>query len=127
MPDLTALEIAQQFGYEPFKEEDLDKQFQVEETYDKANKQGKELTSGHVYRNAQGVLRLYWEPSEEHPTYGPDDQGYSYAYTVTGWYDVPSNRDVEDMCIDGTAVDPCGETELETDHPDSWTRLLGLV
>ena len=117
--------IAQSFGYDNAEDQEADEQYQVEVNYDR-KKDGNAKTGG-IYKDDKGILQFYWYPSEEHPEYGPDDQGYSYAYTVEDWYPVPKQGEIETMCRDGIALDPCGENELETDHPDSWTRLLGLI
>ena len=125
MINQTAEAIAVTFGYTPFPEEDRDKQFEAEVNYDPEN--DKRPKSGSVYRTKRGELMLYWEPSEEHPQYGPDENGMSYSYLVEGWYKVPTNGEVEEECLGEVALDPCGETELEPDHPDAWPRLLGLI
>lgn len=117
--------IAVTFGYTPFPEGEQDKQFQAEVNYDP--QKNAPPKSGSVYRNKRGVLRIYWEPSEEHPEYCPDENGMSYAYQVEGWFDVPTNEEVEEQCLGEVALDPTGETELEPDHPDAWPRLLGLI
>lgn len=117
--------IAVTFGYTPFPEGEHDKQFQAEVNYDP--QKNTPPKSGSVYRNKRGILRIYWEPSEEHPEYCPDENGMSYAYQVEGWYDVPTNGQVEEECLGEVALDPSGENELEPDHPDGWPRLLGLI
>ena len=116
--------IAQSFGYEDFADQEADEQYQAQVNWHP--KDGKAET-GCIYKDDKGILQFYWYPSEDHPEYGPDDEGYSYAYTVEDWYPVPKQGEIEAMCRDGIALDPCRENELETDHPDSWTRLLGLI
>jgi hypothetical protein len=103
--------IAVAFGYTPFPEEDRDKQFQAEVNYNPDK--DKLPKSGSTYRTKRGKLMIYWAPSEEHPNYG--------------WYDVPTNGEVEEECLGEVALDPVGENELEPDHPDGWPRLLGLI
>ena len=117
--------IAVAFGYTPFPEEERDNQFQAEINYHPAK--DKLPKSGSVYRTKRGELMIYWEPSEEHPNYGPDENGMSYSYLVEGWYKVPTNGQVEEECLGEVALDPTGENELEPDHPDGWPRLLGLI
>lgn len=116
--------IAQNFGYNNAEDQEADEQYQVEVNWHPKDGNAK---TGSIFKDDKGILQFYWYPSEEHPDYGPDDEGYSYAYTVEDWYPVPKQGEVEAMCRDGIALDPCRENELETDHPDGWIRLLGLI
>ena len=104
--------IASSFGYVPFSDEEAEEQFQVETDFQDAPK-GAIPCTGNVYRNKQGTLRCYWIPvhSEE---------------DLTGWYDIPSNEDIEEWCFDSICCTPAGD-EVEPDHPDSWLSILGLI
>jgi hypothetical protein len=104
-------EIAESFGYVPFSQDEASEQFQAEVNYD--GKQGERPKTGHVYRNKQGILRCYWIPK-----YG-DKQ-------LEGWYDVPTNEEIEEQSFDSIAFTPA-EDEVEPDHPDSWLSILGLI
>lgn len=42
------------------------------------------------------------------------------------WWQVPTFGDVEAWALDSCAETPDGRT-VETDHPEAWTRLLGVV
>ena len=105
-------EIAATFGYQPFDEEEGQQQFQAECDFQDAPPNAIACT-GSVYRNKQGVLRCYWVP-----VYGDKE--------LEGWYDVPTNEEIEEWCFDSVAFTP-GEDEVEPDHPDSWLRILGLI
>lgn len=104
-------EIAESFGYVPFSEEDRDQQYQAEVNYD--GEKGERPVNGSVYLNKRGVLRCYWIPR--------------YAdKELQGWYDVPTNEEIEEWSFDSVAFTP-DDDEVEPDHPDSWLSLLGLI
>ena len=104
-------EIAEVFGYVPFTDEDSEQQYQAEVNYD--DSKGELPRNGSVYRNKQGVLRCYWIPR--------------YAdKELQGWYDVPTNEEIEEWSFDSVAFTP-DDDEVEPDHPDSWLSILGLI
>ena len=104
-------EIAEVFGYVPFTDEDLEQQYQAEVNYD--DSKGGLPRNGSVYRNKQGILRCYWKPK-----YGDK--------TLEGWYDIPTNEEIEEWSFDSVAFTP-DDDEVEPDHPDSWLSILGLI
>jgi hypothetical protein len=110
-------EIAASFGYEPFDKEEGQQQFQVECDFQNAPK-GSIPCTGNVYRDKQGVLRCFWIPAGDNYSAEEKDE-------LTGWYDVPSNEDIEEYSF-SDACTPAGD-EVEPDHPDSWLRILGLI
>ena len=104
-------EIAESFGYVPFSEEDRDEQYQAEVNYD--GEKGERPSNGSVYRNKRGIRRCYWIPR--------------YAdKELQGWYDVPTNEEIEEWSFDSVAFTP-DDDEVEPDHPDSWLSILGLI
>ena len=107
-------EIAQSFGYTPLTPEEGAEQFQVEVNYE-GTKDGTSSypVNGSVYRNKKGVLRFYWIPSN-----GEEE--------LEGWYDIPSNEDIEEWSFDSVCFTPADD-EVEPDHPDSWLSLLGMI
>jgi len=108
----TTQAIAESFGYVPFSEEDRDQQYQAEINW---NFDTSPLpTTGSVYKDKKGVLRCYWKPSN------------SEEQDLEGWYDIPSNEDIEEWSFDSVCFTP-GDDEVEPDHPDSWLRILGLI
>jgi hypothetical protein len=95
-------------------------QFQATVTWDmKSGKEGKPAVNGSVYVDKHGVYRLFWIP-----------QGGNYSASekeeLTGWYDIPSNEDIEEWTFDSVCFTP-GDDEVEPDHPDSWLYLLGMI
>jgi hypothetical protein len=114
--------VAQTFGYVPFSEEDLEDQFQADCNFDpKLVVLGDLKTypkNGSVY-NDKGTLKCYWKP-----------QGGNYSTIdrdeLQGWYEVPSNEDIEEWTFDSVAYTPAGD-DVEPDHPDSWLSILGLI
>lgn len=129
----TATEMAKIFtGYDSVAgTKEGEEQFQAEVTYDPEKfVKGDKTThpkNGSVKRDKEGILYLYWEPSEECPGCEVDAEGRSYAYLYEGWYRVPTNEEIEDYCLGETAFTPSEEQEVEPDHPDSWPRMLGLI
>jgi hypothetical protein len=104
-------EIAESFGYVPFDSEEGQEQFQAEVNYD--GEKGERPSNGSVYRNKRGVLRCYWIPRHA------DKE-------LQGWYDIPTNEDIEEWSFDSVAFTPDDE-EVEPDHPDSWLSILGMI
>jgi len=107
----TTQAIAESFGYVPFSEEEAEEQFQADISWD--SESSGVPSNGSVYRNKQGVLRLYWKPSQDEED-------------LEGWYDIPSNEDIEEWSFDSICCTPAGD-EVEPDHPDSWLSILGLI
>ncbi len=122
-PETSA--IAQALGYTPATAEEGEEQFQAAITY-VHGKTDRPAKSGDVCRNEQGMLLMYYYPSEEHPEHAPDENGLSYAYLSEGWYEIPSFEDIETWSFDSVCPTP-DESEVEPDHPDSWLRLLGMI
>jgi hypothetical protein len=110
--------IADALGYEPFDEDEGNQQFQAEADFQDAPK-GAIACTGNVYRNKRGVLRCYWIPAGGN--YSAQDKE-----DLEGWYDIPSNEDIETWTFDNCCPTPCGD-EVEPDHTDSWLRILGLI
>ena len=117
--------ICQEFGHTPLSPEEGAEQFQAEVTYIQGETD-RPAKSGDVRRNPDGLLVMYYYPSEEHPEHCPDENGLSYAYQSEGWYEVPSLEDIEEWSFDSVVPTP-DESEVEPDHPDSWLRLLGMI
>ena len=111
--------------YTPFTEEEGSEQFEATVTYVQGETK-RPAKSGDVRRNPDGLLVMYYYPSEDHPEHCPDENGMSYAYQSEGWYEVPSNEDIEEWSLDSVCFTP-DESEVEPDHPDSWLRLLGMI
>jgi hypothetical protein len=111
-------EIAATFGYQPFDEEEGQQQYQAECDFQNAPK-GAIPCTGNVYRNKEGVLRCYWIPAGDNYSAEEKDE-------LTGWYDIPTNEDIEEYSFDSVCYTPGGD-EVEPDHPDSWLRILGLI
>ena len=122
-PETSA--IAQALGYTPATAEEGAEQFQASITYIQG-KTDRPAKSGDVRREPNGLLSMYYYPSEEHPEHCPDENGMSYAYQSEGWYEVPSLEDIEEWSFDSVVPTP-DESEVEPDHPDSWLRLLGMI
>ena len=130
----TAAAIAKSLtGYESVAgTKEGEEQYQPEVTYDPSkfvkDDESTHPQNGSVKCDSSGVYWLYWCPSGEAPgCCAIDEEGKSYAYLYEGWYEVPSVEDVEDYCLSETAITPCGENEVEPDHPDGWPCLLGLM
>ena len=117
--------VAQALGYTPVTREEGEEQFQATVTYTEG-KTDRPAKSGDVKRNRDGLLVMYYYPSEEHPEHCPDENGMSYAYQSEGWYELPSFEDIEAWSFDSVCPTP-DESEVEPDHPDSWLRLLGMI
>ncbi|MHC4913468.1 MAG: hypothetical protein ACYTE5_10810 [Planctomycetota bacterium] len=99
----TTQAIAETFGYVPFSEEDAPEQFQADITY----------TLGETKRSPRsGDVRV--------------DKHNNDEKDLEGWYEIPSNEDIEEWAFDSVCFTP-GDDEVEPDHPDSWLRLLGLI
>ena len=110
--------IADALGYEAFDEDEGDQQFQAETDFQDAPK-GAIACTGNVYRTRRGVLRCYWIPAGGN--YSAKDKE-----DLEGWYDIPTNAEIEEQIFDSASFTPCGD-EVEPDHPDSWLRILGLI
>ena len=117
--------VAKFFGYTPVNREEGEEQFQATVTYVKGETD-RPAKSGDVKRQLDGLLLMYYYPSEEHPEHCPDENGMSYAYQSEGWYEIPSFEDIEAWSFDSVVPTP-DESEVEPDHPDSWLRLLGMI
>jgi hypothetical protein len=107
----TTQAIAESFGYVPFSEEEAEEQFQADISWD--SESSGIPSNGSVYRNKQGTLRCYWKPSQDEED-------------LEGWYDIPSNEDIEEWSFDSICCTPAGD-EVEPDHPDSWLSILRLI
>jgi len=109
--------IAETFGYVPFDAEEGALQFQADITYDPskfdADNEDTHPVTGSVYRNKEGIYRCYWKPE-------------CSEAELEGWYDIPTNEDIEEWSFDSVCFTP-GDDEVEPDHPDSWLSILGLI
>jgi hypothetical protein len=117
-------DIAQAFGYVPFEDEEVDQQYSdLTETYKVGQiKLGDPKTypkTGDIFKNKQGKFQCYWKPAGGN--YTEEDKS-----ALAGWYEVPTNGDIEEWCFDSCCPTPVGD-EVEPDHPDSWVRILGLI
>ena len=117
--------ICQEFGHTPLSPEEGEEQFQATVTYVQGETK-RPAKSGDVKRQPDGLLVMYYYPSEDHPDHCPDENGQSYAYQSEGWYEVPSLEDIEEWSFDSICPTP-DESEVEPDDPDSWLRLLGMI
>ena len=105
-------EIAGTFGYIPFSEEEGSEQFQADITY-VPGKCKRLPKNGDIKQDSSGTYWCYWKPK-----YDEED--------LEGWYEVPSNEDIEEWSFDSICFTP-GDEEVEPDHPDSWLRLLSMI
>lgn len=114
-------EIAESFGYTPFTPEEGSEQFQAEVNFDPKKVKLGDLSTypvnGSVYCDKHGVLQLYWKPQ----CLDEDE-----SEELQGWYEIPSNEDIEEWSFDSVCFTP-GDDEVEPDHPDSWLSLLGMI
>lgn len=104
--------IAEAIGYEPCTPDEASEQFQADITYIPGETKRK-LRSGDIKADKQGVFWCYWKPESDEED-------------LEGWYEVPSNEDIEEWTFDSVCFTP-GDDEVEPDHPDSWLSLLGLI
>jgi len=104
--------IAETFGYIPFSEEEGSEQFQADITY-VSGETKREPRTGDVKADKNNTLWAYWKPR-----YAEED--------LEGWYEIPSNEDIEEWSFDSVCFTP-GDDEVEPDHPDSWLSILGLI
>jgi hypothetical protein len=111
-------EIGEAFGYEPFEDDELSQQFYIEPDFQDAPT-GAIPCTGNVYKNKKGKLRIYWIPAGDN--YSAEEKD-----SLQGWYDIPTNEDIQDWTFDSTCPTPCGD-DVEPDHVDSWLRILGLI
>jgi len=113
--------LAEQISYLPINsEEEADQQIEVPVTYDPSVMPRATQKANDVYRDANGVLRLYWVPT---------GSNYPEAekQALTGWYEVPTNGDAEEWLFDNSdCLTPNGDA-IEPDHPDSWFSLLAFI
>jgi hypothetical protein len=109
----TTQAIAETFGYVPFSEEDAPEQFQADITY-ALGETKRSPRSGDVREDKHGKRWCYWNPTSLEEK------------DLEGWYEVPSNEDIEEWAFDSVCFTP-GDDEVEPDHPDSWLRLLCLI
>jgi len=116
--DSITQQIAEAFGYTPFDEEDLEKQYEVETDFQDAPK-GSIPCTGNVYREKEGTLRCFWIPAGDNYSAQDKDE-------LIGWYDVPTNEDIEEWVLESYCCTPAGD-DVEPDHPDSWLRILSLI
>ena len=126
MPSPESLAIANSLtGYSALPEDEAERQFdEVKITYLLGQVKKPEVKD--IKRDKDGKLYLYYYPSEDHPGHDHDENGMSYAYQSEGWYEIPSFGDIEEWVLDSVCFTP-DETEVESDHPDSWLSLLGLI
>jgi len=110
-------EIAESFGYVSFSEEEACQQFEATINYDPSKFDSEDETTyptnGSVYRSKQGTLRCYWKPQ-------------CANRELEGWYDIPTNEEIEEWSFDSVAFTP-DDDEVEPDHPDSWLSILGMI
>jgi hypothetical protein len=107
------------FGYQPIdNQNDYDSQPDLAITWNTSMKPG-QLKAGDITQDKHGRLRLYWEPVGGNYT-------AEEKHTLAGFYEVPCMGELEEMAFDSTALTPA-EDAVETDHPDSWLRLLGMI
>jgi hypothetical protein len=107
-------EIAQAVGYKPLEGDDLTEQFQAPVTFPASPGQAPGRCAVRLH---EGRLQLFWMPSTSCP---------SLVHTVSDWYDIPTNEEIEEWVFDSLCPTPDDDT-VEPDHPDSWLSLLGLV
>ena len=113
MLNRTTEAIAEAFGYTPFSGEEAQQQFQADITY-VLGETKRDPHSGDVYIDKHNKRWCYWKPSQ------------NKEENLEGWYEVPSNEDIEEWVFDSFCYTP-GDDEVEPDHPDSWLRLLALI
>lgn len=111
-------EIGRAFGYEPLDPEEACQQYQAEADFQDAPR-GAIPCTGNVFRNKRGVLRCFWIPAGGNYTAEEKDD-------LTGWYDVPTNEEIEEWTFDSVCFTPA-EDEVEPDDVDSWLSILGLI
>lgn len=113
--------LAEQISYLPINSvEEALQQVEVPVTYDPSVMPRASQKANDVYRAPSGYLHLYWVPS---------GGNYSEAEkeALTGWYEVPTQGEVEDWLFDNASCVTPGHDEVEQDHPDSWLTLLAFI
>ena len=110
--------IASVVGYEPCGPDEASEQYQAYADFQDAPK-GAIACTGNVYRNKRGILRCYWIPTGGN--YSAQDKE-----DLEGWYDIPTNEEIEEWTFDSCCLTPCGD-EVEPDHIDSWLSILRLI
>ena len=84
----------------------------------------------HWYQGGNVKYALTFPPAPPVSVPG-DNHGFNIYSSInnddlTGWYDIPTNEEIEEWSFDSICFTP-GEDEVEPDHPDSWLRILGLI
>lgn len=110
--------IAKAIGYEPVTSDEANEQYQAEVDFSYAIKGGIPRT-GNVRKDEKGVLQCFWIPAGGN--YSAEDKD-----ELTGWYKIPSLKDIEEWTFDSVCFTPCDD-EVEPDHIDSWLSILGLI
>jgi hypothetical protein len=113
--------LAEEISYIPISsQEEADQQIEVPVTYDPSAVPRATQKANDVYKDDNGILRLYWVP-----------MGGNYPeaekQALTGWYEVPTYGEAEEWLFDNAdCLTPNGDA-IEPDHPDSWFSLLALI
>lgn len=106
--------IAEVIGYRPLNNEEKESQYEIEVNFVADNNS---VPFNGAIALIDGVKSLYWMPQSKQFRDEFDD--------LVGWYEVPSNDEIETWVFDSVVPTPCDE-DVEPDHPDSWLSLLGL-
>lgn len=106
--------IAHALGYQPLSKEDCEEQYEIEVNF---INDGKSIPFNGAIAIVDGIKSVYWMPQSKQYRDEFDD--------LVGWYEVPSNDEIETWVFDSVVPTPI-EDDVEPDHPDSWLSLLGL-
>ena len=106
--------IAEVIGYKPLNNEEKENQYEIEVNFVADDKS---VPFNGAIALIDGVKSLYWMPQSKQFRDEFDD--------LVGWYEVPSNDEIETWVFDSVVHTPCDE-DVEPDHLDSWLSLLGL-
>ena len=113
--------LAEEISYIPISsQEEADQQIEVPVTYDPSAVPRATQKANDVYKDDNGLLRLYWVPLG-------GNYSESERAALEGWYEVPTQGEGEAWLFDNEpCYTPCFD-EVEHDHPDSWFSLLALI
>lgn len=112
--------LAEEISYMPLDGGEMDQQFHVDVTYNPFTRARASQKAGDVYKDKNNTLRFYWVPSG-------GNYPESERAALEGWYEVPTQGEVEEWLFDNApCLTPCFD-QVEPDHPDSWMTLLNLI
>ena len=116
----TQKDLAEALSYVPLEEDEGDQQYPADVTYDPQTAPRASQKANAVMKDKYGILLLYWVP--EGGNYTSEDKA-----ALTGWYEIPSQSEIEDWLFDNSPCSTPNSDPVEPDHPDSWLKRLALV